>query len=138
MQVSCCDSDGGPAKKLVLGVVLGVQWLPLLRAQWLPFIFVLVQRLGFVGGVFFPGSREHAPRSGGARTWCLWWCLVCFAWYLCICGLAWWGRHRSRDTHTPVSGEGRRRAGAPSLLQYRGYCNWASGFLNTQFPVYNS
>jgi hypothetical protein len=36
VQVSCCDSGGGLAKKLVLGVVLGVQWLPLLRAQWLP------------------------------------------------------------------------------------------------------
>ena len=43
------------------------------------------------------------------------WCLVCCAWYLCICGLAWWGCHHARDTHTPSSGERRRRAGAPSL-----------------------
>ena len=52
-------------------------------------------------------------------------CLVFVYMWLGLVGA--WGRNYSRDTHTPSTGEGKRRAGAPSLA-LEGLCNWFSGF----------
>ena len=80
-----------------------------------------MQRLGFVGGAFFPEVAGHALDVYGG------------AWFvvpgICVY-VAWLGGGAiipGSDTHTPSTGEGKRRAGAPSLA-LEGLCNWFSGF----------